>query len=105
MMRCCTVSLTVAFSSFRLHPQQPRYLDQVQDRCGNRSKSPRKHQGCVCFSVNSAPRTYLTNKSLELCKEGSKIVEICQKGDQMFEEELAKVYKGKKIPKGMSFAL
>ena len=55
--------------------------------------------------MNSAPRTYLTNKSLELCKEGSKIVEICQKGDQMFEEELAKVYKGKKIPKGMSFAL
>lgn len=37
------------------------------------------------------------------CVEGAKIVEICQKGDQMFEEELGKVYKGKKIPKGMPF--
>jgi methionyl aminopeptidase len=34
--------------------------------------------------------------------EGSKIVEICQKGDELLEEELTKVYKGKKITKGMS---
>jgi hypothetical protein len=32
--------------------------------------------------------------------EGAKIVEICQKGDQLLDEEIAKVYKGKKIAKG-----
>jgi hypothetical protein len=37
-----------------------------------------------------------------LCSEGAKIVEICQKGDELLEEELTKVYKGKKITKGMS---
>lgn len=37
---------------------------------------------------------------LALCVEGEKIVEICQKGDQLLEEEIAKVYKGKKIAKG-----
>ncbi|KKA24055.1 Methionyl aminopeptidase [Rasamsonia emersonii CBS 393.64] len=34
------------------------------------------------------------------CLEGTKIIEICQKGDQLLEEEIAKVYKGKKIAKG-----
>lgn len=32
--------------------------------------------------------------------EGSKIIELCQKGDQLLDEEISKVYKGKKIPKG-----
>ncbi|RJE21754.1 curved dna-binding protein [Aspergillus sclerotialis] len=36
------------------------------------------------------------------CQEGSKIVEICQKGDKMLDEEIAKVYKGKKITKGIA---
>ncbi|KNG89555.1 curved DNA-binding protein [Aspergillus nomiae NRRL 13137] len=36
-----------------------------------------------------------------LCVEGAKIVEICQKGDELLEEEIAKVYKGKKITKGV----
>ncbi|KAL4954989.1 peptidase M24, structural domain-containing protein [Aspergillus filifer] len=36
-----------------------------------------------------------------LCVEGAKIVEICQKGDALLEEELTKVYKGKKITKGI----
>ncbi|KAL1980942.1 hypothetical protein VTN96DRAFT_3324 [Rasamsonia emersonii] len=36
------------------------------------------------------------------CLEGTKIIEICQKGDQLLEEEIAKVYKGKKIAKGIS---
>lgn len=35
------------------------------------------------------------------CKEGEKIVELCQKGDQLLEEEISKVYKGKKISKGV----
>lgn len=33
--------------------------------------------------------------------EGAKIVEICEKGDKFLEEEIAKVYKGKKITKGL----
>ncbi|KAJ5648101.1 hypothetical protein N7490_004473 [Penicillium lividum] len=37
-----------------------------------------------------------------LCLEGEKIVEICQKGDKLLDEEIAKVYKGKKIAKGIS---
>ncbi|GIJ89360.1 curved DNA-binding protein [Aspergillus pseudoviridinutans] len=47
----------------------------------------------------------ISHKVLEavsaLCLEGSKIVEICQKGDELLEEELTKVYKGKKITKGI----
>ncbi|KAJ5200587.1 Winged helix-turn-helix transcription repressor DNA-binding [Penicillium cf. griseofulvum] len=39
---------------------------------------------------------------IALCLEGEKIVEICQKGDKLLEEEIAKVYKGKKIAKGIS---
>ncbi|KAJ5948727.1 hypothetical protein N7454_002034 [Penicillium verhagenii] len=48
----------------------------------------------------------ISHKVLEavsaLCLEGEKIVEICQKGDKLLEEEIAKVYKGKKIAKGIS---
>jgi hypothetical protein len=36
----------------------------------------------------------------KLCVPGEKIVDICQKGDQMIEEETAKVYRGKKVAKG-----
>ncbi|KAI5306202.1 Curved DNA-binding protein (42 kDa protein) [Ascosphaera pollenicola] len=36
------------------------------------------------------------------CTEGAKIVEICQKGDQMLDEEISKVFKGKKITKGIA---
>ncbi|KAJ5178437.1 Winged helix-turn-helix transcription repressor DNA-binding [Penicillium coprophilum] len=39
---------------------------------------------------------------LALCVEGEKIVEICQKGDKLLDEEITKVYKGKKIAKGIS---
>ncbi|KAF2772606.1 Creatinase/aminopeptidase [Teratosphaeria nubilosa] len=38
----------------------------------------------------------------KLCVEGAKIIELCQKGDKMLEDEVAKVYKGKKIAKGVS---
>ena len=38
----------------------------------------------------------------KLCVPGEKIVDICQKGDQMIEEETAKVYRGKKVAKGFS---
>ncbi|KAK1063077.1 hypothetical protein LTR74_009768 [Friedmanniomyces endolithicus] len=38
----------------------------------------------------------------QLCTEGAKILEICQKGDKLLEDEVAKVFKGKKISKGIS---
>ncbi|TDZ71798.1 Curved DNA-binding protein [Colletotrichum trifolii] len=38
----------------------------------------------------------------ELCVPGEKIVTICEKGDKLIEEELAKVYRGKKVNKGFS---
>ncbi|KAK0645915.1 peptidase M24, structural domain-containing protein [Cercophora newfieldiana] len=38
----------------------------------------------------------------KLCVAGEKIVDICQKGDKLIEEEIAKVYRGKKIVKGFS---
>jgi methionine aminopeptidase len=36
----------------------------------------------------------------KLCVPGSKIVDICEKGDKLIEEELSKVYRGKKVTKG-----
>lgn len=38
----------------------------------------------------------------KLVVPGSKIVEVCQQGDKLIEEEVAKVYRGKKVTKGMS---
>jgi hypothetical protein len=37
----------------------------------------------------------------KLCLAGEKIIDICQKGDKLIEEEVAKVYRGKKILKGV----
>jgi len=36
------------------------------------------------------------------CVEGANIVELCEKGDKLLDEEVAKVYKGKKITKGIA---
>nr|KMM72072.1 curved DNA-binding protein [Coccidioides posadasii RMSCC 3488] len=36
------------------------------------------------------------------CVEGAKILELCEKGDKLLDEEVSKVYKGKKVPKGIS---
>ncbi len=38
----------------------------------------------------------------KLCVVGSKIVDICEQGDKLIEEELSKVYRGKKVVKGFS---
>lgn len=35
-----------------------------------------------------------------LCVAGEKIVTICEQGDKLLDEEIAKVYRGKKISKG-----
>ena len=37
----------------------------------------------------------------KLCVPGAKFVEVCQKGDKILEEEIDKVYRGKKVIKGM----
>ncbi|KAF5869210.1 putative curved dna-binding protein [Botrytis fragariae] len=37
-----------------------------------------------------------------LCVAGEKIVTICEKGDKLLEEEIAKVYRGKKMVKGIA---
>lgn len=34
------------------------------------------------------------------CVEGEKILSICERGDKLLDEEVAKVFKGKKILKG-----
>lgn len=53
------------------------------------------------FTISSSRFFIWSNvRLIALCVEGEKIVEICQKGDQLLEEEIAKVYKGKKIAKG-----
>lgn len=36
------------------------------------------------------------------CVEGAKVIEICQRGDKLLEDEIAKVYKGKKVSKGIA---
>ncbi|KAK0722318.1 peptidase M24, structural domain-containing protein [Lasiosphaeria miniovina] len=38
----------------------------------------------------------------KLCVAGAKVIDICEKGDKLLEEEIAKVYRGKKITKGFS---
>ena len=44
----------------------------------------------------------LANIRVGWCKEGVKIIDICQRGDKLLEDEVAKVYKGKKITKGIA---
>lgn len=36
------------------------------------------------------------------CKEGANIVELCERGDKLLDDEVSKVYKGKKITKGIA---
>jgi len=36
------------------------------------------------------------------CKEGANIVELCERGDKLLDDEVSKVYKGKKITKGLA---
>ena len=48
----------------------------------------------------------ITHKVLEAvtgwCVDGAKILTLCEKGDKLLDEEVGKVYKGKKISKGSS---
>jgi len=45
---------------------------------------------------------YPANSTAAWCVEGATILEVCQRGDKLLEDEIAKVYKGKKISKGIS---
>ncbi|CAD0107516.1 unnamed protein product [Aureobasidium uvarum] len=53
----------------------------------------------IDYSLNN-PDTSL--RRFSRLSQGAKIVEVCEKGDQLLEEEIAKVYKGKKIVKGIA---
>ena len=37
------------------------------------------------------------------CKAGASVAEICAAGDKLITEKLSKVYKGKKVEKGIAF--
>lgn len=39
----------------------------------------------------------------KLCVEGASVVSICEQGDALLDEEIQKIYKGKKISKGIAF--
>lgn len=41
----------------------------------------------------------------DLCVAGEKIVDICEKGDKLLEEEVSKVWRGKKVQKGIALTL
>jgi curved DNA binding protein len=73
---------------------------QVQDRCSDLSEGPRDRFrfGNRSWTTSLAELTPITG----WCTEGAKIVEICQKGDKLLDDEVAKVYKGKSITKGIS---
>lgn len=55
---------------------------------------------CALFLLSQIEHSLISYTAL--CFDGEKIVEICQKGDKLLDEEIAKVYKGKKIAKGKS---
>ncbi len=40
---------------------------------------------------------------IELCKDGASIIDICNEGDKMLDEETKKIYKGKNVIKGIAF--
>lgn len=47
----------------------------------------------------------ISNKVLaavaKLCVPGAKIIDVCQQGDKLIEEEVGKVFRGKKVTKGI----
>ena len=45
---------------------------------------------------------FLLTSGVGWCVEGARILELCQKGDALLNEEISKVYKGKKVVKGIS---
>ena len=86
---------------FRLLLVQPGHPDQVPHRCRNRAEG-----AADCLRYASGLPNSLVNTDLPRetgwCVEGAKIVEVCQRGDALLDEEIAKVYKGKKILKGIA---
>lgn len=40
---------------------------------------------------------------IKLAVDGATVLSLCQEGDKLLDEETQKVYKGKKISKGMTF--
>lgn len=55
------------------------------------------------YKIAGEISTRVLSKVSELCTPGSKIIEICAKGDAFILEETNKVYKGKSVLKGIAF--
>lgn len=55
------------------------------------------------YKIAGEISTRVLGKVVELCVAGSKIIDICIKGDEFLLEETAKVYKGKNVIKGIGF--
>lgn len=55
------------------------------------------------YKVAGEISTRVLTKVIELCTSGSRIIEICAKGDALIVEETNKVYKGKQVIKGIAF--
>lgn len=73
---------------------------QIQDCCHHWPKGPRD-----CLRLAKAqPCAISPNADVHIgwCTEGAKVVDICQRGDKLLEDEVAKVFKGKKISKGIA---
>ena len=105
-----------------IHPEFQSFVDIISSRSLERSAmltqrkalpstrpplpSPRRFSRLSQVRASSDRTRHLSlarlTHPLGWCTEGAKIVEICQKGDKLLDEEIAKVYKGKSISKGIS---
>lgn len=83
----------------RLLPKQPGHSHKIQDRRANLAESARDSFRYI--QIKQSPLTAATDTRKGWCTEGASIVELCQKGDALLNEEVGKVYKGKKISKGV----
>jgi len=56
------------------------------------------HTLCQCRRIGIVANTSYAG----WCKENANIVELCERGDKLLDDEVSKVYKGKKITKGLA---
>jgi methionine aminopeptidase len=94
-----------ALISYRLYFGESRYSHQVQASWSDFAESPpdRLRYAAVisASAIDPSLEPDADSQSPEWCVEGANIVELCEKGDKLLEDEVGKVYKGKKIPKGL----
>lgn len=96
----------------RLFAEQSGYDHQIQGSGQNLSKGARTGLRYVSSSQvrtfhkpRQKPQTALhiaIDTQVGWINEGAHIIELCEKGDALLDAEVAKVYKGKKIQKGIA---